>query len=125
MVTFYTPTMRRLSYSRSLCIAWVALILCLGSAADLVIDLVFEGSDAAAEEGAAASEADNAAEHVLMPSPRGDEASVSVTSSSVPVFDLHSSGTLLEFLDSGQLEARSTSPPFRRHRVSCNVPLRI
>ncbi|MBS0169116.1 MAG: hypothetical protein JSR62_02070 [Nitrospira sp.] len=117
--------MRRLTSTRSFCIAWFALILCLGSSVDVVIDLVFEGPDAAAEEAAASSEPDNAAEHVLMPSLRGDEASVSVTSISVPVFDLPSSGTLLQFLDSGQLEARSTSPPFRRHPVSFNVPLRI
>lgn len=117
--------MRRLTSTRSFCIAWFALILCFGSAADLVIDLAFEVPGAAAEEAAAASEADNAAEHVLMPSPRGDGASVSVASISVPAVDISSSGTLLQFFDDGQLEARSTSPPFRRHPISFNIPLRI
>lgn len=125
LVSFYTLVMRRLICSRTLGIAWFALILCLGSAADLVIDLAFEGSDAAVADAAASSEPDNAAEHVLMPSPRGDGASVSVTSISVPVVDLLSSATFPQCLESGQLEARATSPPSHRRPASFNVPLRI
>lgn len=118
--------MRRLTSLRSLCFGWLALVLCLSSAADLVFDLAFETPDVAEEEGAASSEPDNAAEHVLMPSPRGDGASIPVTSHPVAILDLLSTVALLSVFDGGELESCSTSPPLPSSRaVSFNVPLRI
>jgi len=123
-VNFYTFSMRRLTSLRSLCFGWLALVLCLSSAADLVFDLAFETPDVAAEEGTASSEPDNAAEHVLMPSPRGDGGSVPAIS--VPVLDLLSNAIPVECVGGGQLEARSTSPPsFCNRPIAFNIPLRI
>ncbi len=116
--------MFRLTSLRKLGFGWLALVLCFSSAVDLVIDLAFEVSDVAAEEGAASSEPDNAAEHVLMPSPRGDGARIHDISA--PALDLLASGPLVQFVDREQVEAHSTSPPPPRRRpVSFNVPLRI
>lgn len=121
---FYICCMPRLTFLRQFGFGWFALVLCLSSAADLVIDLAFEVPAVAAEEGTASSEPDNAAEHVLMPSPRGDGGSVPAIS--VPVLDLLSNAISVECVGEGQLEARSTSPPsFCNRPIAFNVPLRI
>lgn len=116
--------MPRLNSLRQFGFGWLALVLCFSSAVDLVIDLAFEAPDVATEDGAASSEPDNAAEHVLMPSPRGDGAPVHDISA--PVLDLLDSGPRVQFVDVGQVETRSTSPPPPRRRpISFNVPLRL
>lgn len=116
--------MRRVFSLRQFGFGWLALVLCLSSAAELVIDLAFEAPEVAAEEDAASSDPDNAAEHVLMPSQRED--GVAVHDISAPALDLLVSEPLVQFVDGEQVEAHSTSPPPPRRRpVSFNVPLRI
>lgn len=51
-------------------IGWLTLLLCLWSAGDLVVDLVFEDPDVTADASAPDEEPGNAAEHLLMPSQR-------------------------------------------------------
>ena len=51
-------------------IGWLTLLLCVWTTGDLVIDLVFEEPDVAADTQATAEAPDNAAEHLLMPSQR-------------------------------------------------------
>ena len=53
-------------------IGWLAILACVWTTGDRVIDLVFEELDVVADTQATTDEPDNAAEHVLMPSPRGD-----------------------------------------------------
>src|SRR5687768_10392620 len=57
-----------------LVISWLALLISVAVTGDTVIDLVFEQPDLATTSDAAPApeEPDNAAEHLLMPSQRGD-----------------------------------------------------
>lgn len=53
-----------------LVIGWLAILMCVWTSGDQVIDLVFEEPDVVADTQATTEEPDNAAEHVLMRSPR-------------------------------------------------------
>lgn len=60
---------------QSLFLRCLALLICLGVTGDVVVDLVFEQPDlyAAAQESDTAEEADNAAEHILLPSQQSED----------------------------------------------------
>lgn len=106
-----------------LVIGWLAILLCVWTAGDQVIDLVFEEPDVVADTRATAVEPDNAAEHVLMPSQRaGSSAPDAVTV--VPDLDAYS--IAVTSLDHTALGAASPPHPPPRHIPgSFSVPLRI
>ena len=106
-----------------LVIGWLAILICVWTSGDRVIDLVFEEPDVVADTHAAAEEPDNAVEHLLMPSPRAGS-SVSDAVMAEPDLDIFSIAAKLT--DNTALEAASSHyrpPPTRP--VSCSVPLRI
>lgn len=108
-----------------LVISWLALLVSASNTADLVIDLVFEEPEVTADVRATTEEPDNAAEHLLMPSPRtGGSATDTVMVS--PAEDLNA------FSVAGHVPAnaalRAVPPHHRPPRgspVSFSVPLRI
>jgi hypothetical protein len=106
-----------------LVIGWLAILICVWTTGDRVIDLVFEEPDVVADTQATTEEPDNAAEHVLMPSQRaGSAASDAVTAAP----DLDAVSIAVQVMDHSVLG--TASPPHRppRHTpVSFSVPLRI
>ncbi|MEQ1793339.1 MAG: hypothetical protein ABL970_04030 [Nitrospira sp.] len=106
-------------------IGWLAVLLCIGSTVDRVIDLVFEEPEATAETDVSADAPDNAAEHLLMPSPRA----AAPTSAGVPVvhftdFDMSAVAVLVMDATASRA-APSHHPPPRSRSLSFSIPLRI
>jgi len=108
-----------------LIIGWLALLTCLWTTGDLVVDLVFETPDTASDADASAEAPDNAAEHLLMPSERADHSSTgTLTSASATDFD--ASTLAVTAPDNAALKAASfPHPPPRSSPASFSVPLRI
>lgn len=106
-------------------IGWLAILLSAYTTADLVVDLAFEEPEVTADVQATTEEPDNAAEHLLMPSPRtGGSATDTVMVS--PAEDLEA------FSVAGHVPAnaalRAVPPhhrPPRSSPVYFSVPLRI
>ena len=108
-----------------LTIGWLALLICLWTTGDRVIDLVFEEPDVTANTDATAEEPDNAAEHLLVPSQRAGNPGVD-TVTAAPAVDLDIFSTAIPVTDNAALKAAfSPHPPPRNSPVSFSVPLRI
>lgn len=105
-------------------IGWFALLLCIGTTADLVFDLVFEQPELVAVAGPSVEEPDNPAEHLLVPSPRvGHEVDHGMA---VDTADFRASSVTILLISDPALSAISSDPPPpRSHPVSFNAPLRI
>jgi hypothetical protein len=101
---------------------WFALLLCLGIAADVVFDLVFEQPELVAVAGPV-EEPDNPAEHLLVPSPRAGH-DVDHGRSVAPADFRVASIRILAISDAALLGSFDPPPP-RSHPVSFNAPLRI
>jgi hypothetical protein len=106
-----------------LVIGWVAILACVWTSGDRVIDLAFEAPDVVADTRATAEEPDNAAEHMLMRSQR--------TCSSAPdavtaAADLDASAVAVTLTAHTALRAAAFHHPPPRYRPSSfSVPLRI
>ena len=108
-----------------LVIGWLALLICVWTTGDRVIDLVFEEPDVAADTPATADEPDNAAEHLLMPSQRaGNSAADAITAA--PATDLDAFSIAVTVTDNAAPGAApSLHRPPRSRPVSFSAPLRI
>ena len=105
-----------------LVMSWLALVICLSTTGDFVIDLVFEEPDVAADAQAATEEPDNPTEHLLMPSHCvGGSAADAGTAAPSPDFD--ASAVTVTAL--GAARATLLHPPLRTRPVSLSTPLRI
>jgi len=106
-----------------LVIGWLAILICVWTSGDRVIDLVFEEPDVVPDTQATTEEPDNAAEHVLMPSQRaGHSAPDAVTAAP----DLDAFSVAEQLTDHTALGAAPPHhPPPRHTSVSFSVPLRI
>jgi hypothetical protein len=102
---------------------WLAILMCVWTSGDRVIDLVFEEPEVVADTQVPTEEPDNAAEHVLMRSQRaGHSASDAVTAA--PVLGAFTvAGQLTDHTALGA--ASSPHPPPRHTPGSFSVPLRI
>lgn len=108
-----------------LMIGWLALLICLWTAGDLVIDLVFEFPEIASDIDTTSEPPDNAAEHLLMPSERADY-SPAGTPASAPAKVFDASSIVVTVPDNTALKAApSLHPPPRNIPVSFSIPLRI
>lgn len=106
-----------------LVIGWLAILVCVWTTGDLVIDLVFEESDVVADTQATVEEPDNAAEHVLMPSQRADSSALDAVTAAP---DLNAFSVAGQLTDNTALGAAPPHHPPPRHTpVSFSVPLRI
>lgn len=106
-----------------LLIGWLAILACVWTTGDLVFDLVFEDADVVTDIQTTNEEPDNAAEHVLMPSPRADS---SVTDVVTVVLDLETVSAVGPLTGHTALKsAPSRHPPPRRAPIAFSVPLRI
>ena len=109
--------------SHMLFIGRLALLVCLWTTGDQVIDMVFEAPDAAFDNSASTEEPDNAAEHVLMPSQRAD------TTTDVVVADSADFGASSHIVtasgDPTRIAVPSVEYPPRNSVISFSVPLRI
>ncbi len=102
---------------------WLTLLICLGTTGDLVHDLAFEEPNVATDDQATADEPDNAAEHVLMPSPRADS---SATDAVTVVLDLETLSVVRPLTGHTALKTTPSSHPPPRHApIAFSVPLRI
>jgi hypothetical protein len=106
-----------------LIIGWLAILVCVWTTGDLVIDLVFEEPDVMTDTRATAEEPDNAAEHVLMRSQReGSSALDAVTAAA----DLDACAVAVTLPAHTALRAAAFHHPPPRYRPSSfSVPLRI
>jgi hypothetical protein len=108
-----------------LVVGWLAILICLWTSGDLVIDLVFEEPDMVADNNVTTEEPDNAAEHLLMPSQRADS-STEDTITAAPVADLAAYFIALTAAGNAtQRAAPSHHSPPRNRPISFSVPLRI
>lgn len=106
-----------------LVIGWIAILVCLWTVGDQVVDLVFEEPDVVADIQATTEEPDNAAEHVLMPSPRADS---SATDAVTVVLDLEALSVVGPLTGHTALRpAPSHHPPPRHAPIAFSIPLRI
>ena len=104
-------------------IGWLAILICVWTSGDRVVDLVFEEPDVVADTQATTEEPDNAAEHVLMPSQR---AGSSTPDAVTAVPDLDAFPIAVTSTNHTALGAAlSHHPPPRNTLVSFSVPLRI
>ena len=111
--------------SRVAVIGWLAVLLCIGSTVDRVIDLVFEEPEATVEADAPADAPDNAAEHLLMPSPRaGATPTADVQVVHAIDFDTNAVAVLVMAVAASRA-APSHHPPPRSRSGSFSIPLRI
>jgi hypothetical protein len=104
-----------------LIISWLALLLCLWTTGDLVIDLVFETPDVAVDSATSTEEPDNAAEHLLMSSPRADSLTASVVMAAPSI---HVAADFIAITDHAQATPTLHGPP-RNRPLSSPPPLRI
>ena len=106
-----------------LVIGWLAILVCVWTSGDRVIDLVFEEPDVVADTHATAEEPDNAAEHVLMRSWRtGSSAPDAVTAAP----DLNAFSVAGQLTDNTTMGATPPHhPPPQNTPLSFSVPLRI
>lgn len=103
----------------------LALLICLSTTADLVIDLVFEEPEVAFKTDAAAEVPDNAAEHVLMPSER-TTGSTEDTFTPPLQLDLDAFSVVVTVASLATPRAvPSLHHPPRNRPVAFSVPLRI
>jgi hypothetical protein len=108
-----------------LIIGWLALLTCLWTTGDMVVDLAFETPDVASDASATAEEPDNAAEHLLMPSRQADRLTAG-TLTAAQTTDFDASSTAVTAPDNATLKAPpSHYPPPRSSPASFSVPLRI
>lgn len=106
-----------------LLIGWLAILACVWTTGDQVFDLVFEEPDVVADSPTIVEEPDNAAEHVLMPSPRADS---SATDAVTVVLDLETSSVVGPLTGHTALKTTpSRHPPPRHAPIAFSVPLRI
>lgn len=93
-------------------IGWLMLLLCLWSAGDLVVDLVFEDPDVTADASAPDEEPGNAAEHLLMPTQRTGH-SAADTIAATPTADPAVLSSAFTLSDNASLRAASSyhQPP--------------
>ena len=106
-----------------LVIVWLSILACVWTAGDRVFDLVFEEPDLVADTQAATDEPNNAAEHVLMPSPRADS---SATDAVTVALDLETWSVVGPLTGHTALKPPpSHHPPPRRAPIAFSVPLRI
>jgi len=122
----YTSIMLRLTSSRLMVVGWLAVLLSLATAADFVVDLVFEAPDLVAEAAVDIPEGFlDPAEHLLVASARS--AALSPDASPVlPLVEWSGSEGLLQGTGLAQLPVipLSHSPP-QRAPNSFSIPLRI
>lgn len=103
--------------------SWLALVICLSTTGDFVIDLVFEEPDVAADARAATEEPDNAAEHLLMPS---QGAGGSAADAGTAAADLDASAITVTVIGAAAPRAvLRLHPPPRTRPVSFSTPLRV
>ena len=108
-----------------LVIGWLALLVSAYTTADLVIDLAFEEPELTTDAQAATEEPDNAAEHLLIPSPRAGGSAVDTFMAS-PAEDLDAFSIAGHVMNNAALRAvPSHYRPLRSRPVSFSVPLRI
>jgi len=106
-----------------LLIGWLAILACVWTTGDQVFDLVFEEPDVVADIQATSEEPDNAAEHVLMPSPRADR---SATAAVTGALDLETVSVVGPLTGHTALRpAPSHHPPPRHAPIAFSIPLRI
>lgn len=106
-----------------LVLGWLALLMCLWTTGDLVVDLVFETPDLTSD--ASEEEPGNTAEHLLMSSARTDH-SPTDTLTSAPATDFHVTTLAVTAPDNAALKAASSHhPPPRSSPISFSIPLRI
>ena len=118
-------TMSYRSASPILVISWLSLLMCVWTSGDRVFDLVFEEPNVTADAPATAEEPDNAAEHLLMPSPRA-ASSAGDTATTDPTADSFAVSIALSETDTNALRAASPRhPPPRSSPGSFSIPLRI
>lgn len=105
-------------------LGWCTLLLCLWSTGDLVVDLVFEEPETISDLQGAAEDADNAAEHVLIPSARAGD--VSADTMAIPIT------ASVEHVTPPLPDPSTFQTAFLRHPPPCedsgssfSVPLRI
>ncbi|SPP66421.1 hypothetical protein NITLEN_70011 [Nitrospira lenta] len=118
-------SMYRWILPQMLMIGRLALLICLWTTSDRVIDLVFEEPDVAVATEASADEPDNAAEHLLMPSERTVH-SPSGTLTSATATDLDTWSIAISAVDHAAPRAAPPlhTPP-KNTPASFSVPLRI
>lgn len=108
-----------------LIIGWLALLTCLWTTGDLVVDLVFEAPDVTSNADAATEEPDNAAEHLLMPSAQADRLTAA-TLAATPATDCNASSLVGAAPGNTTPRAAPTLHyPSRNKPASLPLPLRI
>lgn len=106
-----------------LVIGWLAILICVWTSGDRVIDLVFEEPDVVADTRATTEEPDNAAEHVLMPSQRAGSSALDAVTAAL---DLDAISIVVTSMNHTALRAAASHHPPPRHRPTAfSVPLRI
>ncbi|MDP3091085.1 MAG: hypothetical protein Q8N04_10420 [Nitrospira sp.] len=108
-----------------LVIGWLALLPCLWTTGDLVVDLVFEAPDVTSNADASAEEPDNAAEHLLMPSAQTDRLTAAALAAT-PATDFDVSSIVVTAPGNATPRAApALHYPPRNKPVSLPLPLRI
>ena len=108
-----------------LSIAWLALLICVWTTADLVVDLVFEEQEVTANPHETGEDPDGVAEHLLMQSERAAVVAQNTGTAPQPP-DLHGFFVAVPVL--GLTAPRAHPPPHpppRDRLVSFSIPLRI
>ena len=106
-----------------LVIGWLAILICVWTSGDRVIDLVFEEPNVVTDTTAAAEEPDNAGEHLLMRSQRVSSAAPDAVLAALDLDVFSSAAALTDHTALGV--ASLQHPPPRHAPVSFSVPLRI
>jgi len=106
-------------------IGWLALLVCLWTTGDLVVDLAFEVPEVISDAGVSSEAPDNAAEHLLMPSAQADRLTAG-SLAATPAADFDASSIVVA--TAGNAASRAAPPlgyPPRNKPVSLSSPLRI
>jgi hypothetical protein len=104
-------------------IGWVAILICVRTSGDRVIDLAFEAPDVVADTQATTDEPDNGAEHALMPSQRAGSSALDAVMAAV---DLDACADAVTLTAHTALRAAAFHHPPPLYRPSSfSVPLRI
>lgn len=106
-------------------ITCLALLICGWTAADLVIDLVFEEEEMSVDAQSTGEDPDDAAEHLLMQSPRTDNTAAD-TQMAIQTQDLAAISISIHMTEQSVLDSDPPPhPPPRTSPISFSVPLRI
>lgn len=104
---------------------WLALLLCVWTTADLVVDLVFEEQEVTANAHETGEDPDGVAEHLLMPSARASVLTENTVPALQPLVLQIFSVAVPVFGVAAPRAHPPPHPPPRNKPVSFSIPLRI